>query len=632
MTLSPENIRDICFREIWPQLNEGSAFTIQDEDEAKYCFLHNRPKATGAAFDGGALSEQKRQECWSAILSFVGNDFNWNNVRVTRDELEEASKHLRLKCDFVKRFRKKVPKSHLWSCNYGSLLRLLTGRRMLVVALYGKNHDLATLNWKDKKSELTQKLLAVFTTFTTDFVMKSTKCAAACKRMQTKLHNDIYAEEPYVEKFSLLAMEEVKSESDDSESDDSESEDSEADAGSTNRETSRKRARSTLLKIASSKFKLRMKLLLELDRDSAHEDKQSHSVSLKYDPNLTFYVKRSTIRDAGFGLFSAKDIAKGTLLLGKDVAPYVRMQRFGDLMKYNGKSEFKSTPGNVDATDEAQENYRKGVFEEESQRFVNAQWRKLAVEWNADVDKQQGMSQDMKSGIFQDPNANHPYAINSRILRGYNKEKKMYLYTKYYNPFNKLWGFINNKDKGYNLKFVRGNGDNDDTGPTQLAAVEDIPAHAEVFFDYGEQYRFTRSANNGARESESSDMSGSGSEGEGSNSGSEGEGSEVGSDGDNFGRGSADDKVDDWDLLGNPSTGDSLVPIEEFDASSGNPNFLFQNFDFNGDGVWNHNEVRGFVTDGLGLGNSDVFPIKDVMDANGDGVVTEDEVNDFFND
>lgn len=610
VTLSPENIRDICFREIWPQLNEGSAFTIQDEDEAKYCFLHNRPKATGAAFHGGALSEQKRQECWSAILSFVGNDFNWNKVRVTRDELEEASKHLRSKCDFVKRFRKKVPKSHLWSCNYGSLLRLLTGRRMLVVALYGKNHDLATLNWKDKKSALTQKLLAVFRTFTTDFVMKSTKCATACKRMQSKLHNDIYAEEPYVEKFSLLVMEDVESESDDSES-----EDSESDAGSTNRQTSRKRARSTLPKIASSKFKLRMKLLLELDRDSAHEDKQSRVRKLY---GNTFYVKKSTIPDAGFGLFSAKPMAKGTLLLGEKSAPHVRMQRFGDLMKFYGKSVFKSTPKIVDSSDEAQENYRIKVFEEESQEFVNAQWRKLAVEWNADVEREQGMSQSMKSGIFQDPTADHPYAIYSRVLRGYNKENKMYLYTKYYNPFNKLWGFINNKDKGYNLKFVRGNGDNDDTGPTQLAAVEDIPAHSELFFDYGEQYRFTRSANNGARESDSSDMSGSG---------SEGDASEVGSDGDNFGRGSADNDVDDWDLF----TGDSLLPPGEINASSGNSNFPFGNFDVNGDGVLNHNEVRGFVTDGLGLGNSDVFSIKNVMDANGDGVVTEDEFDDFFN-
>lgn len=612
VTLSPENIRDICFREIWPQLNEGSAFTIQNEDEAKYCFLHNRPKATGAAFDGGALSEEKRQECWSAILSFVGNDFNWNNVRVTRDELEGASKHLRLKCDFVKRFRYKVPKSHLWSCNYGSLLRLLTGRRMLVVALYGKNHDLKTLNWKDKKSALTQKLLAVFRTFTTDFVMKSTKCATACKRMQTKLHNDIYAEEPYVEKFSLLAMEEVESESDDNES-----EDSESDAGSTNRETSRKRPRGKLSEIASSRFKLRMKLLLELDRDLAHEDKQSRVRKLYEN---TFYVKKSTVTGAGFGLFTAEAIAKGTPLLGEKSAPHVRMQRFGDLMKFNGNSEFKSTPKIVDATEEAQENYRKSVFEEESQDFVNAQWRELAADWNADVERQQGMSQSMKSDIFQDPTADHPYAIYSRVLRGYNKEKKMYLYTKYYNPFNKLWGFINGKSEGYNLKFVRGNGDNKDKayfGPTQLAAVEDIPAHTELFFDYGEQYRFTRSANNGARESESS--------------GSEGGASEVGSDGDNFGRRSADDKVDDWDLVGNPSTGDSLLPLGEINALPEDADFPFGDFDFNGDGVLNHNEVRGFVTDGLGLGNAKVFSIKDAMDVNGDGVVTEDEFHNYFN-
>lgn len=616
--LLPENIRDICFREIWPQLNEGSAFTIEDEEDAKYCFLHNRPKATGAAFKGGALTKDERDTCWKAIMDFLGSDFNWNNVRVTRDELEEASKHLRLKCDFVKRFKKKVPKSHYETCNYGSLLRLLTGRRMLVIALYGKNNDLATLKWKDKQLPVTQKLLAVFTTFTTDFVMKSTKCAAPCKRMQTNLHNDIYAKEPYIEKFSLLVRD-----SDDSESEESEFDVSESDAGSKDKKTSRKPARSTLPKIASKKFKFRMKLLLELDRDSAHEDKQSRAKTMY---GNTFYVKKSTIPGAGFGLFAAKAIAKDTPLLGKDKAPHVRMQRFGDLMKFNGNSEFKSSPATVGASDEAQENYRINTFEKESQAFVNAQWRELAVEWNADVEKQEGMSPAMKSDILQDPTADHPYAIYSRILRGYNKEKKMYLYTKYYNPFNKLWGFINGKEEGYNLKFVRGNGDNEDKayfGPTQLAAVNDIPAHAELFFDYGQQYRFTHSGNNSDRKSESIDVSGSD---------SESDASDGGRGGDNNVRRWLENDDDEWDLVGNPGTGDSIVPMEELDVSSGNSNFLFENVDANGDGVLNHNEVRSFVIDSLGLGNSDVFPVKDAMDANGDGVVTEDEFDNFFND
>lgn len=476
VTLQSKDVRDICFREIWPELAADRAFIIESEEEAKECFLLNRVD----------LKLEKREECWRAIQGVLGEHFDWTNVRVTRDELEVACSHLRLQCDVPKRVKRKIPKSHRKDCNYGSLLRLMMGRKMLLLALYGQSHNLAELKLNKKDMQATKDVLAAFATLKAKYVLPGTKCTPACKQMQDALDTKIYGTCPVVETFSLLVKDddvEEASAASDVEEDSASSQDEEVDAGDV------EVAPVAFPVIASNLFKFRMRLCLQIDMDTAHDEPQSDVVQLY---GNSFYVKKSTIPDAGFGLFTATDLPKGTTLLGNDLTPEERMQRFGDLMKVNeNQPEFKSTPKVVDVDDEAQEDYRKQVYERESQAFVNQKWRDLAHQWNVDVHDQHGMTDAMKETLLQDPMVNHPYAIDVTVMRGYNDKGEMYLYTKFYNPFNKIWGFINGKDRGFNLQFVIGEGDDpreDYYSPTQLATVVDIPANTELFFDYGEQY------------------------------------------------------------------------------------------------------------------------------------------------
>ena len=240
----------------------------------------------------------------------------------------------------------------------------------------------------------------------------------------------------------------------------------------------------TTLAIAS-KFQTRMRLLLEVYINGG----QSNIVTIN---DNEYYVAKSTIENAGFGLFTVKDMEKGTILI-KAENPEERMRQFGDIMLFRGEDTFKSTPKVVLPDAESQKTYMDNVYEVESQVFINEEWKKDASQWNEYVKNQIGMSESMKNQIEQKAEVNHPYAISSRILRGYNTNGEMYLYTKFYNPFNKLWGFINNSTADFNLKFERGKGDSEDLNyffPTQLTASKNIPAGSELFFDYGDRYDF----------------------------------------------------------------------------------------------------------------------------------------------
>ena len=241
----------------------------------------------------------------------------------------------------------------------------------------------------------------------------------------------------------------------------------------------------TTLPIASNEFQTRMRLLLEVDINGG----QSNIVTIN---DNEYYVAKSTIENAGFGLFTVKDMEKGTILI-KAENPEERMRQFGDIMLFRGEDTFKSTPKVVLPDAESQKTYMDNVYEVESQVFINEEWKKDASQWNEYVKNQIGMSESMKNQIKQNAEVNHPYAISSRILRGYNTNGEMYLYTKFYNPFNKLWGFINNSTADFNLKFERGKGDSEDLNyffPTQLTASKNIPAGSELFFDYGDRYDF----------------------------------------------------------------------------------------------------------------------------------------------
>ena len=233
-----------------------------------------------------------------------------------------------------------------------------------------------------------------------------------------------------------------------------------------------------------------MTCILEIERDE-----RTHPQSeIKEAYGNLFYVKQSSIKGAGLGLFAAKRILKDTKLLGDAKTPFNRMSRFGKPMEFkNGMTEFQSSPEVVHGTEEAMASYEKRVFEKESQEAIDECWRRTQEQWAEDLTEQDGLTADTKER-FKINERNHPYALASRQMWKKISNDEYCIAVKYFNPFNTLWGFLNSSKElgtGDNVVFQKGAGDKPDESfysTTELVTKVDIAAGEELLWYYGDAY------------------------------------------------------------------------------------------------------------------------------------------------
>ena len=264
------DIRQICIDEIWPTQSEY--FQIDDVDKLKGIFLNNRVD----------IGKEKRNETWACVLYLLGTsgeeEEEWDEdmekklkeemqeeeklkewketmekklfkdgetpkpFKISRAKLSDASKKLRVECDWPKRLKRNnmdtVAKSHLESCYHGRLLRKSLARKMLAMALYDHIHPETPFEWKSEKKftgvhpetkkkqykmsykKATAMMKQVFSKLHPRYALPSSKCTPACRRMQEKLHTKMYKTRPCQEEFSLIWPENEGMEEDDDDDDD----------------------------------------------------------------------------------------------------------------------------------------------------------------------------------------------------------------------------------------------------------------------------------------------------------------------------------------------------------------------------------------------------------------------------
>ena len=550
------DIRQICIDEIWPV--GVKHFEIDDVDSLKGMFLNNRvpigekkKKETWACIHrllgtSGEEGEEwfkdmekklkewdkvidKEQEEWHKVMEKKLEE--WDEVMekklfrdgeapkpftISRDALSNAAEKLRVECDWPKMKKinngMRVPKSHLESCNHGRFLRKSLARKMLIVALYDHLHPETPFEWKSEKkyigvdaetkkkkyktthSKAIANMKDVFSKFKPKYVLPSSKCTPACRRMQEKLHTTMYRSSLGIEVFSLKRTEDDIS-SDQSSSDQSSSDQSSSDQSSSDQSSSDSDVAPNPFPNVTSAFKFRMKRILEIERD---ERKPPRSKTIQMNGNL-FYIKQSNIEGAGLGLFAAESINEGTKLLGNVDTPSMRMRSFGKVMRFGKKNVFHSTPQVVEMNKKAENHYEKHVFEKESQEVIDECWFNTAQQWGKDLSGQEGLSESTKNRMTWikptkktnfGKKQNHPYAIASRKLWVRSTGKKYYIAVKYYDPFNTLWGFLNSSKDDDNVEFVKGKGDNNKSFfyKTELVTKRDIVAGEELLWYYGNAY------------------------------------------------------------------------------------------------------------------------------------------------
>ena len=196
------------------------------------------------------------------------------------------------------------------------------------------------------------------------------------------------------------------------------------------------------------------------------------------------WIARSTVRNAGFGLFAYEPVRKGEALV--DIA------RFGPRVRF--QTSARATQAEFSAAADA---------------FLRKRWQCLAAAWNAWLANQRaeyrGRQWDFDGilankiplwaqGAFRaDAGAPaHPYVAGTETVR-----EGGVVYEDYYDPFLTQWGFINHNDQARcNLRWAY--------SPTefhvvegkrikllQLVATRDIAPGEEFFFEYGTDYYWT---------------------------------------------------------------------------------------------------------------------------------------------
>jgi hypothetical protein len=202
-----------------------------------------------------------------------------------------------------------------------------------------------------------------------------------------------------------------------------------------------------------------------------------------------FYVDKSTLPDAGLGLFAASTIKKGAHLLS-GATHFERLSELGKPVVIDGKPFFCSTPAPINTVD-FWTDYQLKTVDTESQANLKKVWAAAKKSWENDLGLLfQTNAIPLGAKHTELPNAkSHPYILASDCERKQTADNHGFICERYYDTFETIWGLMNSPEcaDDENVTFMCG-ADDPPEDPTVLVAARDIAVGEELLWYYGGNY------------------------------------------------------------------------------------------------------------------------------------------------